>query len=774
MRRYIQSAIQRAFKTLGDTKAKLVVFTTEFSERTRRYYAVASIRSAWLGFKWQRFAQPLKPAARIFLVVLAVSLSVWASDWLHTLAAPFFPAGSPRTAALWSLLTQLGSALIAVLAISFSVAIFAQQINVNRMPHGLFWRFTADARIMWAFAGVFALAVGVALTGLIQDPARVGLAITIAGWCVLLIFILTVYAFRRSLFLINPVMQLSIVLADITRELRHWAKRAERARPLLQRKNEDKSQANTASQRSVDTSRTLYFQLNRHWTDTAGRGLGYAIAFARRYAEQGDYQVTSAALSVVIAINEQYVKAKGRTFFSTNLLVENPLSTDGFITGSLEQLRQLANISLARRDEQQATQVLTTLSRLVEVYLEIDYGDQFAPKFHAHLASGYLSSAVELTVQHKLTDLTMEGLRLLSRCGLLFIKSADTEDLATISEKIGMVGAAGIADEQTRPITLTAVAELSNLSVALLRSQHRRDISFAMKKLTGDISFIAKLLLQVPDIPFISAHSANLAPHYSMTSSGGFLQQLTDLVNAVAGATEDDEAAKNVVRNLEGWSEDAYSPARELFKLSIAKRSKFTFDLIHWIAHVSKVLLAVARAAACDHYNREKLEKHALWLISTLSFVGDDKESVAHAERYQLGETLFEVALDAHRRGFDEFSQQVGNLLVRWGLRSGQYESGWASLERSLCGAAAIAAAFGGETVLAGFKKIIAKHLEQAAPVNEEERVRVARRLLQLAEDGPNRAEFNLSRFDRELGRADASALALALKEIANALSPPQ
>ena len=40
----------------------------------------------------------------------------------------------------------------------------------------------------------------------------------------------------------------------------------------------------------------------------------------------------------------------GKTFFPNNYLIDNPLASDGFITNTLEQLRQSAQIGISRKD----------------------------------------------------------------------------------------------------------------------------------------------------------------------------------------------------------------------------------------------------------------------------------------------------------------------------------------------------------------------------------------------------------------------------------------
>lgn len=100
---------------------------------------------------------------------------------------------------------------------------------------------------------------------------------------------------------------------------------------------------------------------------------------------------------------------------------------------------------------------------------------------------------------------------------------------------------------------------------------------------------------------------------------------------------------------------------------------------------------------ACDHHSHEELKKHARWLIATLTWIPDDKESVKFVENFQMTETLFEAAIDARNRGCDEIAKEIGASLLSWTFKGGRYETGWGILERGLCGLAAFAVMGGDE-----------------------------------------------------------------------------
>jgi hypothetical protein len=77
-----------------------------------------------------------------------------------------------RLASIRALFLTLGGALIGATAIAFSLIMFAMQVNVERMPHGLFRKFSSDVKLLGAFAATFSLAA--LITGLSLIPVNLG------------------------------------------------------------------------------------------------------------------------------------------------------------------------------------------------------------------------------------------------------------------------------------------------------------------------------------------------------------------------------------------------------------------------------------------------------------------------------------------------------------------------------------------------------------------------------------------------------------------------
>jgi hypothetical protein len=261
-----------------------------------------------------------------------------------------------------------------------------------------------------------------------------------------------------------------------------------------------------------------------------------------------------------------------------------------------------------------------------------------------------------------------------------------------------------------------------------------------------------------------------LAPYYSCTSIQSLQSWLTNLVNAVSEAESEDEKAKKVIRNIENWADGLYKNRKELLLLAIEKRSSFTFDVIHWIAHVTKVLLALSNTPACDDYRRDGLRKHALWLVSTLSWIPDDKDTTSFVEAYNLTETLFDVAKDAYHRDCLNIYETLKKLLLEWAFKGERYQTSWRTLERSLYGLVTLSLienSFAFEAI----KRQIADRLTQPGAPSQEIRDDTAHEIRRKAATLYREGHCS-SRIEYAMGKVDQDKMKLALEALANILSP--
>lgn len=135
-----------------------------------------------------------------------------------------------------AMLIGIGDALVGATAIAFSLIMFAMQVNLERMPHGLFRKFSSDSRLLLSFGVALLAAVLIAASGAsARDlPASLAAALLASAWAAGLILVLLLYSYRRALTLVKPLHQLSLVAQDARHDMAGWSRRARRLSPLFE------------------------------------------------------------------------------------------------------------------------------------------------------------------------------------------------------------------------------------------------------------------------------------------------------------------------------------------------------------------------------------------------------------------------------------------------------------------------------------------------------------------------------------------------------------
>lgn len=743
-------------QTQGEPKPQLT-YSDRIAWYVRRVYArlfrLAEFRIYLLRILWLRH---FGVCSTLTIGALAAVGHYW---FPYNLLDIHFSADT-EAAKFGALIVAIGGALVGATAIAFSVVMFAMQVNIERMPHDVFRRLSTDRQLLGAFAATFLLSIAVACTSLLPK-GLLSLATYWGAWATLIILLLFLAAYRRALFLVNPINQLRLIVSHAQKDTERWARRAKRAEPLLLEQNPENEKRSTLES-THDLGRLLYFRANPHWTMTVRRTVQHCASIARRYSENGDDEISAAALGAIVQASAIYIAAKGKTFFAAHAFLPDDVSTDGFINDTLEFLRQNVRAGIARGDEQQIEQTLRCFSNLVKLYCTIDYSNQFASKTHAQLAAGYLSSDVKALLPHKLADVTMEGLRLLGDSARALLASGEPNDITTLAQNISLIGAACASHENMRPVTLVAVEQISDFTLRVLQTE-KHDIHYAAGELRQHIALISSAVMATRDSPLLSSHSSYLAPYYR----GVFLEQLASTTNAAVEAAADNEAARNFIRNVSVWAEELYDPIAKLLQQSIEKRSHFTFDIVYWIKVVTKVLTALSTAPAASHHYREKLERCAIWAVSPLLSIPATKEAISFVENYKVTEVLFELAAYARDRSVPKIAWEITKLLFDWAWASAPHETGWRTFERSIYALVVLSVLVGSTSPGGRLKSELVERLTTDSPPPEI-RNETARRLRARANDDEG---LRYSAIDAAAREVDQSQLRSLLLEVAGILS---
>ncbi len=662
---------------------------------------------------------------------------------------------------LSALLLAIGTAIIGATVIAFAFIMFAMQINVERLPYGLFHRFSADMKLLLTFVITFILAITMACLSLLVTKSYAVNAMLIAIWCVIFVIMFLILAYKRALDLINPDFQLVTLIKDTKKRLNVWKKAADRSSTLLS----NIQSYETSSDH--DIGRVEYFQRFPDWNNVAQKALQYSFSVARFHAAQGDYDVSLSAMKAIIIINDTYIKTKGKTFFINPPFFDDPRSSDSIINNTLEQFRQYVQIAVARGDEQQTVQIFRAMEAICFLYLDIDYSTKSLAKTHAYLAVAYLTSIVESILPHKQTDVIMEGIRSMGKVSCYSVNKSDGNDIVNIVEKIKLICYVGIVEQKCSSVIPVCIEEMAKLTILLL-SNGINNIDL-IEKTHNHIGSIAEILLNKSSMTD-RQKCDYLSKYYSISTPNALPEWLAQLVSTVLNPNTENDKRQIRIKNIKQWGESLCRTEKLLFLLAIDKRSHFTFDIMNWIAHNITIFLAVSTANCCSEYSQREIRKHATRLIYIFAqIVEQAQEDVIYfLENHQITELFFEMALEAHRRECEEMADKIRDLMLRWGFIAGKYQEGAHILRDVFYGLAYLNITFKlkDSVLLSDIKKMIER--EDAPDI--ELRQNVADNIIRMAKQPPLDNIYTYSKSESRMTDMNDEKKHSILTKIANQL----
>jgi hypothetical protein len=671
-----------------------------------------------------------------------------------------------RVSTLQSLLLTVGGQLVGVSALVFALVTFALQANLTRMPFTLFARITSDRPLMGCFLGIFVFCLMIVGLALFTTQSNAGTITVLALWALSGILLLVFLSFQRALNLISPTFQLSHLLAGAQRGLRTWGKRARLFSFALPTRNDLRVQ--------IDAQRLAFFQRHRGWTNEAEQALRHAAAYVRHYADVGDDEISSYAVTAMAKINAEYVSVKGRTFFANQLFFDTGLTTDPVLNVTLEQLRQLVAHGMQANNESLVENAMTGMAALVPIYNQVDYGRHVQVRTHANLAAGYLNDAIKVTLPKQMPDVAMHGVRLLDQAGQHFIAVGALTEAGSMAENISTIGGAGCIVEGYRPVTQQAMQALSNLTVVLL-SARAHDPRFTFEKIAKSAELLTLAFLSLPGNQPFSIHSSYLGPYHSFSSPTGLPTLVTEIGNRVIQAAQGDANAAGLAHNLSLWSENLWRNQRVMFQAAITARSPLVVEIAHTTEHFAQVLLRVADAPVTSDDDETNLIRSANWLISTLSWVPDETEAVWFADNQQLPSVLIDYAVQVAFTDQERVQETATQLLAGWAFKAAKHSNQWRSPEKCFAAIAAILAL----RELDAIPQPLADIIRRARPTEEQlsnERIEEILQSMRAEYGNVQPGQFTLDRLEHLIGQVDRNRFVSLIDALSAVVrrDPPQ
>ncbi|MFY4808038.1 hypothetical protein ACOTVK_05690 [Aliarcobacter butzleri] len=557
---------------------------------------------------------------------------------------------------LSNLFLNTGTALIGASAIVFTLIIFTLQVNIERMPYGLFNTLSSDKKILISFILTILLSLSIAVFSVLIDQWNKELFSFLYLLFISSIVNLFLLAYKRALHLINPIKQLDLLKDISIKDMHYYLKIYKKIATSIVLNQIEKD---TYSKH--DLRKYYFFENNSQWLDIPKNTLKYTISLIILNTKNNDYEVIEKALNTLIETQNEYIKVKENTFFTNNILSEDKKSHDPFINDLLEELR----IAKAEKNELLIEKTLLSMSRLSVLYSSINYNtdDYYHSKYHMELASSYLNTSIRDILELNMTDVFMECCIFLENTIYSYIKINKTMYASTSLETMSILASLGTINKKHQPIINSAFSCFSRILYSTIYSEEHINEDF-FKELEKNIFKITFLYISLKEKDLFSLNSY-LDPYYSVTNSNSFSNKLSILIETIINIHDKDSNCERIISNIEIWSDSIKLNIRELLKLSIEK-SIFLIDLMQWIQHITVSLIWLSSSPNCSTSIKNKLINNAFTIIHSITFIPNNRENFNKLQNIAFTDIVFNTIINAYKFECYELANSLIQYLIKF------------------------------------------------------------------------------------------------------------
>lgn len=543
------------------------------------------------------------------------------------LSSYFYDYNGDSFKALGSLSLSLGTALIGITAIIFTLVIFALQVNIERLPYGLFYALNSDKKLMLSFGGILAIAILIASMSLIQNKTYAIWILWILLEGVFTIFFLLYKTFKRALKLINPMEQLKLLTIKVEEDLQWWNARFCKVKPLI---------VILQPTYNFNDAKYQYFQKKPLYFYELKLALEYINFIAYKNIETRDYHILVKAFETSIQVNKLYIEAKEKTF--------NNKWNDEVVNITLESLRKMFYFSFKNSDENAINLIMDCYVEMAKVYGTIEYSNRNGNKKHLGIASQHLITDIEKLIQLNNPDLLMNSIRYIERLAIFCIENELLMDTIKMFETIGLIGSFSAFKQDDFPVVQTAMNAFSNMTQKLLLS--KSDISFVLEEMNKQIVFVTKSMLENQKE---STHNASLGNYFAYSGNDLLIHFFESLIQRLLDKESLTEYENKKLDNILVYADKSYDLHKELFLHTLENQSNSVNNFIYFINRFSYFLMLLSTLG----YKTKEFENQAEWYIYIFDLIPKTKEIFMRISIFGLTERLFEQGKIYIENGFD-------------------------------------------------------------------------------------------------------------------------
>lgn len=585
----------------------------------------------------------------------------------------FTPTGE-STGIFNTIFITLGASILGVLAIIFSLSLFAIQQATEKYTSAILSGVLKDRTNKIIFLSIASISLIFFLFAIFPLESVLFYQAIFSFILLVSIFILLRKYYIHTVNLINPVSQILLhynkaakTLFKIDKELDLMIKAKIIQSPPHENKDKEKQQESNNDVNLLKAG--LIFRIPNLF-EGVKNCIEQIYNLIHTYIHRKDYQVTRTGFNAIYSLVSKYIDIRNGTFFPSSIISDYDLSHDDFLTYVFERLTHIHQVSLREKDLEISTQVLDCFSNIAIKCTSIQYRTIGVSEYaHCMLTVVYMQRNIEDSLKIGLLDIGVRGSENLKKIGLILINKNAHTDVRMIIEKLQKIAMHGIIQPNASFLISYPMQAYSIFLRAIIFNKNVYD-HFLTKKILKKTQEIITLYVKFKDLKNLQA---SVDMQYSI---GNFIDlskpiAMPYLFDESYVKIEDEktipEEKKNIVSKILNFSDELWRFYEELSKYAAEKESFLIHFIDSNIFHITMSCLKLYQSSYLDDLSKKTLLKNVSWLISDYWRIYDYHKKITSNYHFQILENLLIIGFEFNKLKLIKELEQVIDIIVSIG-----------------------------------------------------------------------------------------------------------
>lgn len=585
-----------------------------------------------------------------------------------------FTSRGKSTGVFNTIFITLGASILGVLAIIFSLSLFAVQQATEKYTSAILSGVLKDRINKIIFSAIASISLIFFLFALFPLENILFYQVILSFILLVFIFVLLRKYYIHTVNLINPISQILLyhnegikTLLKINKELDLMIKAKIIQPPPRENKDKEKRQESNNDANLLKAG--LIFRIPNLF-ERVKNCIEQIYNLIHTYIHRKDYQVTQTGFNAIYSLVSKYIDIRNGTFFPSSIIPDYDLSHDDFLTYVFERLTHVHQVSLREKDLEISTQVLDCFSNIAIKCTSIQYRTIGVSEYtHCMLTVGYMQRNIEDSLKIGLLDIGIRGSENLKKIGLILINKNAHTDVRMILEDLQKIAMHGIIQPNASFLISYPMQAYSVFLRTIIFNKNVYD-QYLSKGILNKAQEIITLYIKFKDLRNLHASvdmQYSIGNFIDLSKSIAMPYLFDEAYVKIADEKTAPEEKREMVNKILNFTDELWRFYDELSKYAAEKESFLIHFIDSNIFHITMSCLKLYQSSYLDDLSKETLLKNVSWLISDYWRIYDYHKEITSNYHLQILENLLRIGFEFNKLKLMKELKQVIDIIVSIG-----------------------------------------------------------------------------------------------------------